>query len=339
MKTSGDKPPTTRNPWHDILVIGGSSGALDPMIRLVSALPEGYRGSLFIVSHIGANPSHLPELLSQAGWLRTAHARHGEPVEAGRIYVAPPDRHMILTDGPVLLNTLPREHFTRPAIDPLFRSAARTYGPRVVGIVLSGSGGDGALGLRDIQRAGGVTVVQAPTDAEAPEMPEAALRAVRADHVVDAAALAALVPHLDARPASPQVTAEAGVPVSSDEDMMSPAAMTCPECGGAVRETPGVGLLSYQCHTGHRFTADELLVHQRDDVERAIMVAIRVLQERSALCRRMSVDAQHAGRHQGVAYWHRLTREAEDQLGVLRPLLQQTHGEPTGVLKASESVK
>jgi two-component system chemotaxis response regulator CheB len=171
------------------------------MIQIVSALPEGYRGSLFIVSHIGANPSHLPELLARAGWLRAAHARHGEAVEPSRIYVAPPDRHMILADHQVLLSTLPREHFTRPAIDPLFHSAARSYGPRVVGIVLSGSGGDGALGLRDIAHAGGVTVVQAPTDAAAPGMPEAALRAVKADHVVNARALAALVPHLDDIPA------------------------------------------------------------------------------------------------------------------------------------------
>lgn len=339
MKTSGDKPPTTRNPSHDIVVIGGSSGALDPMIQLVSALPEGYRGSLFIVSHIGANPSHLPELLSHAGWLRAAHARHGEPVEPGRIYVAPPDRHMILADHQVLLSTLPREHFTRPAVDPLFRSAARTFRARVVGIVLSGLGGDGALGLCDIQRAGGITVVQAPADAAAPEMPEAALRAVRPDHMVEAAAVAALIPYLDVRPASPKVTGGAEIPVSRDEDMTTPAALTCPECGGAVREVPGAGLLSYQCHTGHRFSADELLLHQRGDVERAIMVAIRVLQERAALCRRMGADAQQAGRQQGVAYWHRLTGEAEDQLEALRPFLQPLVGEPAAVRKTAEPVK
>jgi two-component system chemotaxis response regulator CheB len=234
MKKSGEKPPTTQNPSRDVLVIGGSSGALDPMIQLVSALPEGYRGSLFIVSHIGANPSQLPELLTQAGWLRAAHARHGEPVEPCRIYVAPPDRHMILADRQVILSALPREHFTRPAVDPLFRSAARAYGARVVGIVLSGSGDDGALGLREIQRAGGVAVVQAPADAASPEMPRAALRAVTADHVVDAAALAALVPYLDNARGAAKMTGKADVAVSSHEDMTMSAALTCPRmrrCG------------------------------------------------------------------------------------------------------------
>jgi two-component system chemotaxis response regulator CheB len=121
--------------------------------------------------------------------------------------------------------------------------------------------------------------------------------------------------------------------------MSTPAPFTCPECGGAVREIPGAGLLSYRCHTGHRFSADELLVHQRDDVEHAIMVAIRVLQERVALCRRMVADAQHGGRSQGVAYWHRLVCETEVQLTALRPFFRPPTGEPASAMRATENAK
>ncbi|HWB51579.1 MAG TPA: chemotaxis protein CheB [Stellaceae bacterium] len=315
MTAIGNKPPRP-TAARDILVIGGSTGALDPMIQLASALPENYPGFLFIVSHIGANPSHLPELLARASRLPAAHARHDEPLEPGRIYVAPPDRHMLVTERRVLLSAQPREHFTRPAIDPLFRSAARAFGDRVVGIVLSGSGSDGALGLQAVQRAGGITVVQDPSDAISRQMPEAALRAVAADYVVDATALAALIPGLEQAVAT--APPKPAVEVRSGEDLSTPVALTCPECGGAVREVVGGELLSYACHTGHRFSADELLAHQRNDVERAVMVAIRVLQERVALCRRMGSDAARGGRHHGVAYWQRVAREAEDQLNVLQ---------------------
>ncbi|MBV8777069.1 MAG: chemotaxis protein CheB [Alphaproteobacteria bacterium] len=313
---------------RDIVAIGGSAGALDAMIELVAGLPPDYRGALFFVSHIGANPSQLPELLTRAGPFEALHARHEEPICPGRIYVAPPDRHMVIAGGRVLLSALPREHFTRPAIDPLFRTAALAYGARVVGIVLSGTGSDGAVGLEAIKRAGGVAAVQDPADALFPEMPQTALRTLNVDHVVTAGELGALLVHL--LDAALPVSATAAQPASHEMDMDTPIALTCPECGGAVREIPGTGVLAYRCHTGHRFSADELLVHQLDDVERAIMVAIRVLSERTALCRRMIGEAKAAGRSHGVAYWTRLKAEADEQLTVLQTFLTHTAepGEP-----------
>lgn len=316
---SGEFTPTAGT--ANIVVIGGSAGALDAMIKLVERLPGHYPGSLFIVSHIGMNPSELPRLLSDAGPLPARHAMHEERVRPGCIYVAPPDRHLLLTDHQMILSALPREHFTRPAIDPLFRTAARTYGPRVVGVVLSGSGSDGALGLDDIRRAGGRTVVQDPAEAVFPEMPQMALRAVKIDHVVESAELADLLIALINEPIAGDTVTD-DPKMTKTMDLEEPSALTCPECGGAVHEVPGTGILSYRCHTGHRFNADELLLHQTSDVERAVMVAIRVLRERTALCRRMIEDAKAAGRTYGVAHWARLKGDADDQLRILQHFLQ-----------------
>jgi two-component system chemotaxis response regulator CheB len=248
------------------------------------------------------------------------HPRHGERISPGRIYVAPPDRHLLVADRQILLSSLPREHFTRPAVDPLFRSAVRSFGARVVGVVLSGTGSDGATGLAGIRKAGGLAVVQNPADAPFPEMPETALRAVTADYVVPGAALGSLLAKLAATPVSIAPATPAAQPIAAME-LEQPPALTCPECGGAVHEVGGTGILSYRCHTGHRFSADELVVRQVDDVERALMVAVRVLSERTALCRRMMNEAQAGGRSHGIAYWSRLKAEADEQLRVLQRFL------------------
>jgi two-component system, chemotaxis family, protein-glutamate methylesterase/glutaminase len=327
----------TGNNCRDVVVIGGSAGALDAMVNLVGRLPEDYRGSLLIVSHVGTNRSQLPGLLAEAGRLPAAYPVHEEKVRPGHIYVAPPDRHLLLADHCILLSSLPREHFTRPAIDPLFRTAARAYGSRIIGVVLSGGGSDGAAGLHEIHRAGGLTVVQDPAEAAFPEMPETALRAVKADYVVPSTGLAELLTRLIAEPAvgNPGVDEPK---IATEMELEEPFALTCPDCGGAVHEVPGMGLLTYRCHTGHRFSADELLTHQTSDIERAVMVAIRVLRERTALCRRMIEDAGAAGRAHGVAYWTNLKGEADSELRVLRHFLHSRPGVNEGEPKSTETL-
>lgn len=323
------KPPAAANAFRDIVVVGGSAGSLNAMINMVEGLPADYRGSIFIVSHIGANPSQLPQLLTEAGRMLATHPRHGERISPGRIYVAPPDRHLLIADHQVLLSSLPREHFTRPAVDPLFRSAVRSFGGRVVGVVLSGTGSDGAAGLAGIRKAGGLAVVQEPADAPFPEMPETALRAVTADYVAPGPALGSLLAKLAATPVAIAPAPPAAQPIAAME-LEQPHALTCPECGGAVHEVGGTGILSYRCHTGHRFSADELLVRQVNDVERALMVAVRVLSERTALCRRMMNEAKAAGRSHGIAYWSRLKAEADEQLRVLQRFLHMPPLEDEG---------
>src|SRR5579859_7288589 len=160
---------------RDIVVIAASVGGIEALSRILGGLPRDLAATIFVVQHIGARPSTLPQILSAAGPLPAAHARDGEPIEAGRIYVAPPDRHMILDRDRIRLDHGAKEHHTRPAADPLFRSAAASYGRRVIAIVLSGGDSDGAEGMHAVTAQGGVGIVQAPEEAKIPDMPRHAI--------------------------------------------------------------------------------------------------------------------------------------------------------------------
>ena len=170
-------PGSLTEPKRDIVVIGASRGGVEALKGIVAALPPSLQSALLIVLHI--SPTHaslLPDVLSRAGPLPAEHGRDGTRIERGRIYVAPPDHHM--TVGPIgfiRLDQGPKEHHTRPAADPLFRSAASIYGSRVIGIILTGGGGDGTRGLIAVEQAGGLAIVQDPGDARDPSMPMSAL--------------------------------------------------------------------------------------------------------------------------------------------------------------------
>jgi two-component system chemotaxis response regulator CheB len=164
-----------------IVVIGASAGGLEPLLRIIAAVPVPCAAAFFIVQHIGCRPSILPDLLGGAGRLPTSFARDGASIEAGHIYVAPADHHMVLETARIRLSREQPLHYTRPAADPLFVSAAEAHGQQVIGIVLSGGGSDGAIGLRAIKQHGGTTIVQHPEDAAMPWMPRAALATARPD--------------------------------------------------------------------------------------------------------------------------------------------------------------
>jgi two-component system chemotaxis response regulator CheB len=171
-----------------IVVIGASSGGLKPLRQITAALPVPCSASIFVVLHIGNHPSVLPSLLQYG--LAASFAKGGELIEAGHIYVAPPDHHMLLKPGFIRLTQEPKVHYTRPAVDPLFISAAQAYGTRVVGIVLSGGNSDGAAGLRAIREHGGITFVQSPEEALMPYMPRAAITAGHFNDVLPVAEIA-----------------------------------------------------------------------------------------------------------------------------------------------------
>jgi two-component system, chemotaxis family, protein-glutamate methylesterase/glutaminase len=309
---------------RDIIVIGGSAGALDAILNIAGAFPQEFTGSIFVVSHIGANRSHLPELLTSAGSLPAVHPEDGEPIRPGRIYVAPPDRHMLVTPDGIRLWRGSRQHFTRPAVDPLFRSAAQAFGARVIGVVLSGTGSDGAAGLEKIREAGGVTVVQAPGDTLYPEMPRSALAAISVEHIAARAELPALLRRLSSEKGAmkdPPISRQTSTEL---DELERPVALTCPECGGALREVEGTAVKQYRCHTGHGFGAEEVLDGQIEEVDHALGVALRVLNERIELCRRMTEDARAGGRSLGLAHWDRLKHEAEEQFQVLQQFLAQS---------------
>ena len=201
---------------HDVVAIGASAGGLDCLTSIAAQLSPDLQAAVFVVLHLSPGaPSALPEILSRSGPLPAEHPRDGEAIQPGRIYVAPPDHHLVLEPGRVLLGRGPRENRVRPAVDVLFRSAAASYGPRVIGVVASGYLDDGAAGLLAIKRHGGVAVVQDPADAQCPAMPQAALDAVDVDHVVPLRELGHLInrlvrapPASDGRRASPHTRAD-----------------------------------------------------------------------------------------------------------------------------------
>src|SRR5215469_1976442 len=196
-------PDTSQErPHRDVIAIGASAGSLDTLRAIAQALPPDFPGTVFVVAHVGQSRSILPELLRKASRLGASHPREVEPIRKGHIYVAPPDRHMLIEDGKVCLSRGPREHFTRPAIDPLFRSAARVCGPRAIGVVLSGSGSDGAAGLAAIQSAGGLAVVEDPSDAAFPDMPRTAASISRPHFIVRRAEIPALLVRLSTEEAA-----------------------------------------------------------------------------------------------------------------------------------------
>src|SRR5256886_2817550 len=240
---------TGSRPTHDIVVVGASAGGVEALVALVRGLPADLPAALFVVLHIPPySASQLPAILTHHGPLPAAHATHGEAIAPGRIYVAPPDHHLLVRDGQVELTRGPRENGSRPAVDPLFRSAARAHGSRVVGIVLSGALGDGSVGMMTIAARGGVTVVQDPKEALFESMPRAALQSVRVDHILPVHQIPALLGRLARAPA-----AEKGFPTRSTMDEMMPhlvrrditaqernersgeaTVYTCPECGGTL---------------------------------------------------------------------------------------------------------
>ncbi|HSF47886.1 MAG TPA: chemotaxis protein CheB, partial [Burkholderiales bacterium] len=278
---------------HDIVVIGTSAGGLDALRHLTSQLPADFPAAVFIVQHMSPHArSNLATLIGRVSALKASTANAGDKIVHGHIYIAPSDRHMVLDDGRIELVYGPQENRHRPAIDALFRSAAAHHGPRVIGIVLSGSLGDGTAGLLAIKRCGGIAIVQDPEEALYRSMPRSALQQVAVDHVLPVARMGALLNRL-AREASGApspipddierevaLTAR-GVSTATDEAKLGELApITCPECGGPLWDITEPGLRRYRCRVGHVFADESLIAEHAGALEQAMWAAVRGLQER-----------------------------------------------------------
>lgn len=294
-------------PRRDIIVIGGSAGSSPVIKQLLRDLPADLPASIFVSTHLPAGAGYLADVLGAVSALPAVRAVDGQPIEPGRVYVAAPDRHLLLINGTIHLGEGPRENMVRPAIDPLFRSAALSYGPRVVGVVLSGMLNDGASGLFAVKACGGVAVVQHPLDAEADQMPMAALETVDADHVSRADDLAGLLVELVRSDAGPErerppgleleVRIAAGARLGSARlrEIAEPSPLSCPDCGGVMSEVSTGRPLRYRCQTGHAQTA-EVMAAANEEVDEAVRIAMRVMEERVTLVTRMAQDARATGR-------------------------------------------
>jgi two-component system, chemotaxis family, protein-glutamate methylesterase/glutaminase len=282
-----------------IIVIGASAGGVEALKRLATDLPPDLAAAVFVVLHVGQT-SYLPEILDRAGHLKAVKPAGGEEFVLGRIYVAPPGFHLLLHDDHILLRRGPRENLARPAIDPLFRSAACSYGARVIGVLLSGSLSDGTAGLRAIKAVGGVTVIQDPQDAAVPDMVRNAQRHVGIDYCVPVAKMGNLLAELAAEPAGetlpipPGVRLEAAVAaqehstVKNEDRLGQPSVFVCPECHGPLWEIEDGDMLRYRCHTGHAFTSDAMLEAQSTEADQILWSLLRAHQQRAEFARRMA---------------------------------------------------
>lgn len=347
-------------PIDRLVVVGASAGGVDALKRVLGRLPADFPAPVLVVMHVGSRDSLLPALLTRACALPVRHARDGERLAPSTVLVAPPGRHMMVgregAVGFVRLTSGAMENHTRPAIDPLFRSAAAAYGPGVTGVVLTGYLDDGTIGLRAIKACGGTAVVQDPVDAYAASMPSNAIEQVAVDHVVQLDDIADTLRTLAAAPPQPleqdaamesnrpdvpewinvenRYTSGAGS-LRELERIARPSTFTCPECNGTLWEltadadgkTDGMQRSRYRCHTGHSFTALALEQSQDIAVEESLWAAIRALNEKEELARRLAEHAAARGLHVAAAEYTERAEAARRAAAVLRSALVDGGGD------------
>ncbi|WP_437322403.1 chemotaxis protein CheB [Sorangium sp. So ce394] len=310
-------------PGHDIITLGASAGGVEVLIALIGGLPSNLPASLFVVLHMPSTArSVLPHILERTTRMPVATAVDGEPIERGRIYIAPVDNHLLLGEGVVRVVYSAKENGHRPAVDPLFRSAAAAYGPRVVGVVLSGARDCGTAGLLEIKRAGGVTVVQDPKDALFPDMPQSAIDNVPVDHCVPLARLPPLLVelvHQGAGKAPEEAKTSYGLVGENVEALESE--FTCPECGGNLIRSGDGAMLSFRCKVGHRYSPEGLEDEQSEALEAALWVALRTIEDTVALARRMAQRAQERNQLHVMAHFEEKVRAAEERGALVRRAL------------------
>ncbi len=319
---------------RDIVAIGGSAGAVEATKRLLRDLPPDFQATVFVVIHVGNRGNDLlADVLGNNAGIPVKTAVDGDPVEPGRAYVAPADRHLLVIDDAVRLGHGPRENLARPAVDPLFRSVGASYGPRAVGVVLTGMLNDGAAGLADLKRCGGLTVVQNPSEAAAPDMPLGALRASDVDYRSPLADLAALLVRLTSEEAGPhhvvprdvrlEVEIALGRPVDAEAvaKIADTAPISCPACGGVLSQVKSWPPLRFRCQVGHAYTSEALASETDGAVDGALRIALRIIEERTTLSEKMAEDARRSGLPAAAAANERRAKEGREYAEALRRVL------------------
>jgi two-component system chemotaxis response regulator CheB len=318
-----------------LVVIGASAGGIETLRELVAGLPRDFPAAICVVLHSSPqSPGVLGAILTRAGSLPAHNARDRERLEPGHIYVAPPDYHLVIEPGRVRVTKGPRENRFRPAIDPLFRSAAQVYGPAAIGVVLTGNLDDGTAGLWTLKQLGGTAIVQDPDDALYPSMPRSALEHVRADFTVRLAELPSLLirltsVELDSREdiTAPE-TVEVEVKIAKEENALDaglqqigdPSKFACPECHGVLLQIKEGRRLRFRCHTGHAYSLDSLVAAVNEGIEDGLWNAVRALEEAHML---MGAMADHMREHSASVADVLVSRarEAKEQSDTVRKLV------------------
>lgn len=321
---------------RDVLAIGTSAGGIDALRFLARHFPPDLPAAVVATVHLLQHTrSTLDRILSDSGPLPAKFAADGEPVEIGRIYLAPPDRHLLIENDRLWLGTGPRENNSRPAIDPMLRSVAACCGSRAVGVVLTGTMGDGASGLWTVAELGGRTVVQDPEDAAFSEMPANAMKLTQPDHVATLAALPALLDRLVRQPAGnplpipPRLTMELKIargrrmPIHAMDGVGRRSVFTCPDCNGAMWEIDEGDLVRYRCHVGHDYTRRLMSLALDESLYRALAAALRALEERAELARKLEREAEARGQPCAANTWAARANEFQRELEVIEAALHR----------------
>ncbi|MDB5745015.1 MAG: CheB methylesterase [Polaromonas sp.] len=325
-------------PKRDIVVLGASAGGVEALLGFFRALPAHLDAAVLVVLHIPAHtPSLLDRVLSAVTSLPVTRAQDGEPISKGHVYVASADRHLMLTPQGIRLSRGPKEGRNRPSVDVLFRSAATAFGPRAIGIVLSGVLDDGTAGLWAIKDHQGCTLVQAPSEAMHASMPESAIAHVQVDLVGTVQELADEVVKLvgtaapDAGPALAPSNARLSMEnaIAMEGNALKAGVMTlgkvsqytCPDCHGVLVQIEDGAIVRFRCHTGHAFSLKTLLAEINEAVDHGLWATLRAVEERVMLLRQMQSLADAAGAPGEAAQWGRQADESQTRLEPLRALV------------------
>jgi len=338
-----------------LIVIGASAGGIRVLLDVVSRLQADIPAAIMVVVHLPPyHRTQLPELLSKAGPLPASSAQDGDLIRDGHIYVAPPDHHMLVRDDRIELNRGPRENRARPAIDPLFRSAARAYRANVAGVILSGMQGDGTVGLMAIKSQGGMTIVQDPQETAYSAMPERAIQYVGVDRIAAAHEIPELLMEFARapRPAVPRPTAE-NLLSDPEAQLIQPdlarqaegmrsgqvSTYSCPECGGTLWQLDEGPASTFNCHVGHSYSPEMLVIEKSESLETALWSAVRTLVERATLTRQLAVRLRKAGREAEGAALDEQARADDENMLLIRELILNATPNPADVTNALQEAE
>jgi two-component system, chemotaxis family, protein-glutamate methylesterase/glutaminase len=330
LSIEGNKPSGNGNPaaTERIIVIGASAGGFEAFKKIIQNLPADINASIFIVWHMSPDVRGiLPQVLNRLNTIVASQAYNNEEIKPNHIYVAPPDHHMLIEEGRVLITHGPKENRFRPAVDPLFRSAAYAYGNRVIGVILSGALDDGTAGLWTVKHYGGIAIVQDPNDAEVPSMPENAMREVKVDYCVGVSELPDLLVRLSKEPLTEHVDVmkdeqtKKEIQIAAEESALGKGVLnfgdlspyTCPECHGVLSRLRNDNIVRYRCHTGHAYSADTLMASITEKIEDGLYSAIRGMDESIMLLNQLGDHYAEANQPRLAALYFKKAKEAQER--------------------------